>query len=170
MLDPLSTKMVINFADLPSAEEKLLNITSKYQGLKWTATSYMHKSFATKKYSKTGYAMAFAASDSPHIAFFKDGASMSAERSNETFTLLSLDACAAWRDGLQLTIKGYQKSTEIITHTTTLLFGAPQSIVLQWKNIDRFVFESSGGTIHPGLPDAALTHVILTKLVINQFD
>jgi hypothetical protein len=168
--DPMPTKVILTFADLPMANEKSLAIPNKYKGLKWTTVGYMHKSFVTNSYPKSGYATAFTSGGSPHIAFFKDQASIGVERPKETFTLISLNACASWRDNLQLTIKGYQTSTESNAHTAILIYGKPQLILLQWKNIDKVAFESSGGTLHPGSPESAGAQVILTQLTIGQLD
>jgi hypothetical protein len=168
--DPVQTKVALNFADLRSDDEQSLLIPNKYKGLKWTKMGYMNKSFATNKYSESGYTTAFTPGGSPHIAFFKDETSMTIERPNETFTLISLKACAAWNDDLQLTIKGYQKSLQVNTHTAILSFGKPQLIVLRWRNIDRVAFESSGGTPHPGSRDSGGSQVALTHLIIAQLD
>jgi hypothetical protein len=170
ILDPGQTKVAINFADLPGADEQSLPVPNKYKGLKWTKIAYMHKSLATNKYPESGYASAFTPGGSPHIAFFKDEASIVIERPNETFTLISLNACASWKDDLQLTIKGYKKSTEVNTHTTTLRFGKPQLILLDWKNIDKVAFQSSGGTLHPGSRDSAGCQVVLNQLIIGQLE
>jgi len=168
--DPMPTKVTLNFADLPSADEQSLPIPNKYKGLKWTKFGYMHKSFATNKYPESGYVTAFTPGDSLHVAIFKDEASIAVERPNETFTLISLNTCAVWKDDLQLTIKGYQNSTEINAHKTILHFGKPQLISLEWKNIDRVTFKSSGGTVHPGSRDSAGCQVAVTQLVIGQLD
>ncbi len=168
--DPMPKKLILNFADLPSADEQSLPIPNKYKGLKWTKFGYMHKSFATNKYPESGYVTAFTCGGSPHIAIFKDEASIAVERPNETFTLISLSTCAVWKDDLQLTIKGYQNSAEINAHTTILRFGKPQLILLEWKNIDKIAFKSSGGTLHPGSRDSAGCQVVLTQLVSGQLD
>lgn len=128
----------------------------------------MHRSFATKKYAKTGYGSAFTKDGSVHVAFFKDKATIGTALLSEPFVISSLDACAAWRNDLQLTIKGYRNTTVTATHTATLLFGKPQTIQLQWNNIDKVILESSGGTPNPDCPQSASPHVILTRLVIKQ--
>ncbi len=70
----------------------------------------MHTSFASKRYSKIGYAAVVNIGDSPHAAYFKDQESIKIEHPNEIFTLVSLNACATGRDNLQLTIKGYHRA------------------------------------------------------------
>lgn len=168
--DPGQKKVTVNFADLPTAEKQSLAVPNRYKGLKWAKMAYMHRLLGTTKYPESGYASAFTPVGSPHIVFFKDEASFAIERPNESFTLFSLHSCGVWKDDLQLTIKGYLKSAEINAHTSTLAFGKPQLISLQWKNIDRVTFESSGGTVHPGSSDTAGCQVILTQLIVGEFN
>ncbi len=135
--------------------------------MKWTDLSYAHKSYLKNKHPDSGYVTDFTTGCGPHIAFFKDKASIAIERPNETFTFISVTACAAWNDNLQLTITGHRNSTQINTHTTTLLFGQPQLILLQWKNIDTINFKSFGGTAHPGNGEGSGSHVMITQLTID---
>jgi len=86
------------------------------------------------------------------------------------FTLISFTACAASKDHLHLSITGHQNSIEIDTHTTTLLFGKPQLILLNWKDIDKITFKPSGGTAHPGTGRPAGLHVVITQLTIDPHD
>jgi hypothetical protein len=167
VLDPSLGKGRITFDDLPSAVEGAKWIPNTYRGLKWTGLSYAHELFFKKEHPKSGYVTAFTSGCGPHIAFFKDQASIAIERPNETFTFVSNTACAAWNDDLQLTITGHRNSTEINTHTATLLFGQPQLILLQWKNIDTIIFKSFGGTAHPGSGSGAGSQVVITQLTID---
>jgi hypothetical protein len=166
----LLAKVTIMFDDLPNAIEDTKYIPDIYKRLKWNKISYMHELYAIKNRSNSGYVSAFTVGGSPHIAYFSEEGSISVEYLNETFTFISLVACAAWNDDLQLIITGYRNSTQINIRTPILLFGQPQLIVLQWKNIDRVVFTSSGGTPHPGGRDAGGSQVVLTQLTISQLD
>jgi hypothetical protein len=130
----------------------------------------MHESFALKKFPKSGYATSFMPGGSLHLAFFSEEASISLESSNETFNLVSLSASAAWNDDLQLTISGYRNSIRVNNLNIILLFGRPQPISLQWKNIDKVVLKPSGGYVHPEIGDKAGTHVALTQLVIDNLN
>ncbi len=134
--------------------------------MKWTGLSYAHERFFKKEYPKSGYAAAFIGGCGPHIAVFQDEASIAIECPNDTFTFVSVTACAAWSDDLQLTITGHRNSTQINTHTATLLFGQPQHIPLQWKNINQITFKPFGGTPHPGCGGAG-THAVITQLTID---
>ncbi len=166
----MSKEVTIKFDDLPSAAENLEIIPSTYRELKWAKISYGHELFMKKSYPKSGYVTAFIPGGSPHIAYFVDEASISVERLGEMFTLISLTTCAAWNDGLQLTITGYRNSIQINTHTTILLFGKPQLILLQWKNIDKVTFKPFGGTGNPGNGGFVGTHTAITQLTIGPLD
>ncbi len=120
-------------------------------------------------YPKSGYVTAFMPGGSPHIAFFNEETSFSAGNPNETFSLISLSACTAWTDNLHLTISAYRNSIQVNTHTSLLLFGKPQVIVLLWKNIDKIIFQPSSS---PGfLENDELekdTHCVITQLTIDH--
>jgi hypothetical protein len=166
--DSLLTRESITFEGLASAAQNLLVMPNKYKGLKWTKISYIHELYAIKKYPQSGYVTSFLPGGSLHIAYFTEAASISVEPPNETFTLVSFLASAAWNDDLQLNITAYRGLTEVNNHNISLLFGRPQLINLQWKNIDKVAFKASGGTAHPGSGEGAGTHVALTQLTIDD--
>lgn len=143
-------------------------ISNMYRGLKWTAICYGHEIFLKRNFPNSGYVIPVTADDSLQIAFFKVDASIEIDRPDEVFTFISVSACAAWNDNLQLTIAGYRNAMQINTHTTTLLFGQPRLILLQWKNINKVTFKPFGGTAHPGSGEVALPHVIVTQLTIDS--
>jgi hypothetical protein len=98
VLDPISTTAILIFADLLSAVTKSLNILKKYKGLKWTTIDYMHKSLASKRYFKTGYAAAVNIGDSPHAAYFKYKGSIEIEHPNENI-YACFSRCLCDREG-----------------------------------------------------------------------
>jgi len=169
VLDRMS-QVVIQFDDLPSAEKENLIIPNKYKELNWTRISYGHELFLENKFPKSGYVTSFMPGGSPHIAYFYEEAGISVKDSDKTFTLISFTACAAWNDDMELTIKGYRNSIEIDTHTITLLFGEPQLILFNWKDIDKVTFKPSGGRIHPGASLSGGSHVVITQLTIAPHD
>ncbi|CAF4080939.1 unnamed protein product, partial [Rotaria sordida] len=150
LLYPLITKMKITFDDLPIAADRSQLISNMYRGFIWTDIAYGNELFWKIRQPKSGYVTSFKRGGSRHIAFFKDNASISAGSRNHKFTFVSVTACAAWNDDLKLTIMGYQNSTSTNMHTTNLLYGKPQLILLRWKDVDKVIFTSSGGTPHPG--------------------
>ena len=100
-------------------------------------------------FPNSGYVTCFGARNSPQVPYFKIDASITLERPNETSTFVSIAACAAWNDDLQLTIAGYRDSVQTNVHATILRFGQLQPILLQWRNINKIIFKPSGGTAHP---------------------
>jgi len=138
-----------------------------YRGHKWTGIAYGPQLFFQKHVPESGFVIAFNHGVSQNIAYFENEASIDSQCLFKTFNFVSLTACAAWNDDLQLTITGYRNSIEINKHTTTLLFGKPQLILLNWKDIDRITFKSSGGTAHPGTGEPAHLHVVITQLTIG---
>lgn len=135
--------------------------------MKWTQFNYGHESYLKKTHPNSGYVTPFNNGCGPHIAYFKDLASISIDRPNETFTFVSVTACPAWNDDLQLTITAHRNLAQINTHTAKLLFGQPQLILLQWKNINKLTFKSFGGTVHRGSGSWAGPHIVITQLTID---
>jgi len=129
----------------------------------------MDKSYALETYPKSGYTSSFMPDGSPHIAFFNEETFFGVANPNETFNLISLSASAAWTDNLHLTLVAYRNSKQVNTHTSTLIFGKPQVIVLLWKNIDKIAFQPSGGPAF--LENDELekdTHCVITQIIIEQ--
>jgi hypothetical protein len=164
----LTIRRTINFGDLPDATAAGRPIPPIYQGMRWTGICYMHKEYAGTKHRNSGYPGAFISNGSSHVAYFRDDVTLSSRSTYDVFTLVSMTACAAWKDGLELIITGHRESRQTDVHTVILLFGKPQTILLQWENIDKVVFKSSGGTPHPdtGGEDSS-TQVAITQLVLS---
>ena len=114
-----------------------------YRCLKWNNLNYVHERYAKEKYAGSGYATAFTLGGSPVVAFSNVSASISVEDQDEVFGVLSLWACAAWKEDLQLTITGHRRSTQIYQHTSTLLRGKPRLIQLCWSDIEVLKFQPS---------------------------
>jgi hypothetical protein len=165
--DPSKMKRIFNFSDLPTAVDAVKAIPDIYQGIRWSGIAYIHKEYVSAKHPDSGYAGAFIPNGSSHIAWFRNEGSLSAQSADEVFTLVSVTACAAWNDDMQLIITAYRESTETDMHIVTLLFGKPQTTLLQLENIDKVLFEASGGTLHPHSGGTASTAiVILTQLTL----
>lgn len=67
---------------------------------------------------------------SVHHVSIKIDSSIESERMGDMFTIVSIVACAAWNDNVQLTIIGLQNSRQTYEQKTTLPFGQPQLILL----------------------------------------
>jgi hypothetical protein len=128
----------------------------------------MHELYAIKKWPKSGYVTSFMPCGSLHTAFFHESATINTELPDETFTLVSLIASAAWNDDLMLNITAYRRSVVVNNHNIALFFGRPQRISLQWKDIDKVILKPSGGTLHPGSGGGAGPYLVLTQLTIDK--
>jgi hypothetical protein len=128
----------------------------------------MYELHVVKNFPKSGYVTSFMPGGSLYIAYFSEEATIKNEHPNETFMFVSLNACAAWHDDLQLTITAYRKSIQVNHRGITLLFGRPQRILLQWNDIDKITFKPSGGTPHPGVGDSMGYHVAITQITIDN--
>jgi hypothetical protein len=157
----------ITFGDIPNASMTLAALPTNYKNLKWTGFYSMHEEHAKKDYPDSGWTTVFMPDGSPYIVFSSSSASISVDNENILFGVVSLEACAAANDNLQLTITGYRKSTQVKTHTSTLLFGKPQLIQLHWTDIGMIKFQSSGGSQHPGCRHNG-SHFILNCLTISS--
>ncbi len=156
----------IVFDDMPNVSMTYGTIPLSYKNFQWTHFSYMHEEYAKLNYSDKGYATAFTSNDSQYIAWSSSSASISADRNQQVFGIVSFEACAVYNDNVKLTITGYRNSAQVyITHTSTLLFGKSELTELCWTNIDTLKFESFGGTPHLKLSDAS--HFILTRLIVT---
>ncbi len=165
--DPEFMKLTIKFDDLSSAADQVKFIPSIYRGLRWHQFWYIHKSYRASDHLESGYAACFTAAHGPHVAFFNSEASISVKNTNETFSFISIDVCAAWNDCLQLTIIGQRDSLEINIHKVRLGFGRPEHILLKWNNIDKIIFKSSDGIINTrnrALPDNTLIGITQIKI------
>jgi hypothetical protein len=167
-LDSSITQEIITFDDLPSAIENALPMPHKYKGLVWAGCSYLHELYTVKKWPKGGYATSFMPCGSLQAGYFHELATINTDLPDETFTLVSLIASAAWNDDLMLNITAYRRSVVVNNHNIVLFFGRPRRILLDWKNIDKVTLKPSGGIARPGTGQAAGCQVVLTQLTIDK--
>lgn len=167
ILDPELSRKKITFHNIRGPIDKEYIVRNLYYGLNWNGISYAHKSFLIEKYPKSGYVTSFIQGGSSFIAYFSENGAIGSTNNDEVFTFVSITACAAWNDNLQLIIKGYRNDTELNTETVTLVFGKPESFQLRWKGNSNIEFRSSGGTAHLDSGSANRHHVIITELEID---
>ncbi|CAF0985793.1 unnamed protein product [Rotaria sp. Silwood1] len=166
ILKPMIKKTKVTFNDLPEAITGTKWISNIYNGLHWTYIYYANELYWKKMHPKSGYITSLIPGSSPNIAYFKDSALITVGSPNTKFTFVSVTACAAWKDDLELTITGHRNFIEINTHTTKLLFGKLQFILLYWEDVDKIMFKSSGGTAHPLVSGHAGSDVVLNQVTI----
>ena len=133
----------ITFADVPNVSMEPAPLPPIYRSLRWNNLNYVHERYTKEKYAGSGYAAAFIPGGSSFIAFSDSTASISVEDEEEVFGVLSLWACAAWKEDLQLTITGYRRSSQVYKQTSTLLRGKPRLMQLCWTDIDMLKFQPS---------------------------
>lgn len=68
-----------------------------------------------------------------------------------TFTLNSMYLTAAWNNGLQITVTGYDGGTLLDTATFTVNESGPTLETLNWSGVNTIEFVSRGGTPVPGV-------------------
>lgn len=159
---------MITFDELPVAADETRWIPATYKGLQWNKVVYMVRSYALITYPNSGYTAAFAATGSRQLAFFNDEASITHEKISEPFDVVSLTVCSAWNSNLHLTVLGYYESEHVKTHSLTLSLGKPQTLLLQWPNIDKLVLRPTGDAVSAENQEPTSdTHCILTQLIIN---
>lgn len=88
---------------------------------------------------------------SPHVATPYVGRTGEISRPGERFSLTSVMATSAWRDGMTVTWTGYRGATTVGTVVHIPSATAPTLVDLSaLSNVDRVTIERSGGTLHPG--------------------
>lgn len=160
--------MTITFNDI-SADLKTDGaylMSSSYGGFLWAGFSYMHIDHAKSTYPGTGYATAFTSDRSRYIVWSSCPSSIRTEHRNETFDVISLDACAVYSDLVNLIIRAHRNSTKIYEVTSTLLLGKPQPIELCWTDIDTLSFEPNASVRQSGRTNAP--HFALTCLTVSS--
>lgn len=146
------TSRLITFDKLNEIENKVDSgiIPEYYQGLKWINVWYMHEQWVETNHVFSGWKNAFT-HNHVCIAFNGKGNSMdicSRHRGTETFTLISLEATAAWHDDLQINVIGKRAKQEIYSKTIILQFNHSKVFQFDWKNIDQIKFIPINGTQH----------------------
>ena len=114
---------------------------------------YMHEQWVKSNHAFSGWKNAYT---NGHICVIFNGKAnpltISAKRQGtETFSILSLEATAAWLDNLQVNIIGRRNKQDLHSTTMVLQFDSSQVVYLDWKEIDEIQFTPTSGTAHPGI-------------------
>jgi hypothetical protein len=113
----------------------------------------MHEQWVKANHTLSGWKNAYT---NGHIciAFNGKGNSMSicaSDSGTDTFSIISLEATAAWLDNLQVQIIGRRDKEDIYSATMVLQFDTSQIFNLNWEDIDEIQFIPIHGTSHPGI-------------------
>ena len=149
------TRRLITFDKLFEVEKKVDSgpLFDLYEGLKWTNAWYMHEQWVKSNHAFSGWKNAYT---NGHICVIFNGKAnpltISAKRQGtETFSILSLEATAAWLDNLQVNIIGRRNKQDLHSTTMVLQFDSSQVVYLDWKEIDEIQFTPTSGRAHPGI-------------------
>ena len=130
-----------------------------YGGFQWSNFSGMD---ARTVAPETGYARGIVSGN--YVAYNRWGdAAYIASQSRFTFN--GAWFTAAWRDGLELVIQGFRSGSAIFRAALKLDTGGPTYFALDFADIDRLSFVSSGGT--PLDSDYNGTHFVMDDAVFT---
>jgi hypothetical protein len=155
--------LLINFddVDVPSPT----NVPSGYNSYTWNNFGIAKGSI----FPNTGYQIGTVSQENIVYSMYGNPAYISKSNS---FNLYSGYFTSAWRNDLQLTVKGFTDeggTNQKYISTYTLQTTAPSKIVFNWTNIKRILFSSSGGTDANATDDGDGTHFVLDNLCIDCF-
>ena len=151
----------VDFEDLSAPNGSLEPLPSNYAGFTWTNFGLMeYDEFQLE--SDSGYRPA----SGDNLAYNQYGDAASIARGSD-FDLESVAMSAAWNEGLQVTLSGYNNGALTGTETFTLAYGVSQVFELNdaiFDNVDEVVFTASGGT-DVTTDSGAGTHFALDDLI-----
>jgi hypothetical protein len=133
----------ITFDDLPPTTGGL-TITNGYRGFNWNnfdVVDGVHYTYAS------GYQAGVISTN--NLAFGLSGVTASITAA-QPFNFVSAWLTAAWRDNLQVEVRGYVHGILAYDQTYTLSATAPTLIVFNYLDVTEVDFIASGGTPHPG--------------------
>jgi hypothetical protein len=118
-------------------------------------------------YPESGYVTAV--SSGQYVGFNAFGNPMSIgvgiSNSLEAFSIKSFIAAAAWHNDLQLLMTGERSGVKVRNQTITLQVNSATNVVLDWRDIDKITFITSGGT--PAINTRPGTHFAMDNLCIT---
>jgi hypothetical protein len=128
-------------------------LSESYEGLKWINVWYMHEQWVKTNHPLSGWKNAYT-NGHTCIAFNGKSNPMSIctrRQSTDTFSLISLEATAAWLDNLRVNVIGRRAKQDLYSTTMILQFAISQVFNLDWKDIDEIQFLPISGTARPGI-------------------
>jgi hypothetical protein len=143
-------------------------IPDGFGGLKWDLMQYMN---SNEYGGHSGYKGGTVSGD--YVAFNPSGLDVSVFVADSTFDFNSAHFAAAWRNGLNVTVKGFLNDVELYSQTVTGLNysqtkGATATLVtFNFLGIDELTFSSWCGT--DAVPDdgATGTHFTMDNFLFN---
>lgn len=158
---------LIDFESVPNADPNTDRnaVPANYSGFVWTNFNVVAPSLI---YPNSGY-MALLNSGSEHFVARNTPNLMTSIGSvpSQLFGVKSFLATGAWNNNLQLSLLGYRSGFVIYTQKVILQATTASIINLDWTNIDRINFTSSGGT-SAGYPHYAGLHFAMDDLCLTK--
>lgn len=118
-------------------------VPNGYGGLNWS-------NFGVLNGAATGVGYANGVVSPNNIVYNYSGLSAATMDNGGTFTLISAYFTAAWRDGMQITVSGYNGALLVGSDQFIVNTSGPVLETFNFAGITTIDFSTSGGTIHPG--------------------
>ena len=148
----------IGFDDLASGSA----INNGYNGLDWNNFYALDGT----NYSNSGYQNGVVSPN--NVAYNAYGNDASISVASGTFTLSSGYFTAAWNDGLNIDVTGFNSGTQIDQTTLVENTSGPKFETFNWSGIDTVTFHSFGGTPNAQFSGNGIgTHFALDNLTVN---
>lgn len=139
--DPDQATFTANF---DTFRNQIAGVESGYGNLLWRNLTYYTMDSLGSAYANSGYAHHITSGD--HAAYGgANGTWVEMESGGANFELTSLSIGAAWRNGMTISIGGFDDGVVVNSTQITVGVAAPSLVTLGW-NVDRVVFLSFGGT------------------------
>lgn len=146
--DPTQTTFT---ADFEKFRDQVAGVESGYGNIVWRGLSYYTlEAIGGEPYANSGYGHHIVSGD--HAAYGGgSGALITMDSGGADFTLSSLYVGGAWRNGMTITVRGYDDGVLTQTTTTVVNVTTPNLLALNWADVDMVTFQSSGGSAAPGV-------------------
>jgi len=144
---------VVDFENIPGLEFPPV-IPNGYAGLNWDNFGALNVyKYAEIEYPLSGYLNGVVSGERVAVNHYADVAAVS----GSAFTFKGAYFTAAWNNGLNINIKGYNTGSLLQETTITVNTDGPTWFDFDWTGVDNVVFNSYGGTHNPGF-DGYGTH------------
>jgi hypothetical protein len=138
-----ASALPVQFDSLGYAGDGIV-ISNGYAGLNWNNFRALDADYELATYGPNGYTNGNKSGDNVAFNFLGAPASI---LSPSGFDVTRLWATAAWRDGLDLSIKAFRNGVLVFDTNYILSTGDASLITLALTNINELRFASSGGTV-----------------------
>jgi hypothetical protein len=149
--------VTINFDGLGNSQ----SISSGYNGFNWSNFFALN----TTLQGVNGYSNGVVSPNNVAFNAFGNPASFSSANTADNFTLNSFYLTAAWNNGLNVLIQGFDDGNVVNSINLVVSTLSPTLFTLNWTGIDRILLTTSGGT-NVGYGGSG-THFAMDNLVVN---